>query len=119
MKTEITSLWPVLTLVIGWFLNEISSKRRTNQDQKKAISVAVSDLLEIRHEIIATTESFNTIISSFNIPHKMLPEVFKMLRELDSDSGDFNKRFNQTVTRVAEFDPIMGFKLRSKDIFKN
>jgi hypothetical protein len=106
---------PILTLVLGWFLNSFTSIFEARRENRKALSKAIADLLEIRHRLLAEKVLMEEI-------KKMLPltpvderAIRNLILQFLPQTNDLSKRFDETVTLIASVDPLMGFQLRSKD----
>lgn len=121
---------PIAALVIGWLLSEVSHYLLARRERRKAISGALSDLLEIRHQFIALNVTVNELKKL--IPAELLTadteaqlrvalaeymrQQFPKWQEMSQKLGD---RFDESVTLVASIDPILGYKLRSKDLVQH
>jgi len=112
-----------VSLLVGWFLNAASPYITEQRERRKAISSALSDLLEIRHRFVSIESGFNALINLVPLPpdlHPGLqPQIEALLRtkiaSLMPDSQELSKRYNDSVSLVASSDPLLGFHLRSKD----
>ncbi|MGA2280153.1 MAG: hypothetical protein ABSG80_07620 [Verrucomicrobiota bacterium] len=106
---------PILTLVLGWSLNSFTPIFEARRENRKALSKAIADLLEIRHRLLAEKVVMEQI-------KKMLPltpvderAIRNLILQVLPQANDLSKRFDETVTLIASVDPLLGFQLRSKD----
>ena len=99
-------------------MNEWGQLLRLRREERKVVSRTIADLLEIRYEL----KGFNLVMSEFrerfliSVEDELVAKQF--VDELIPQAEDLLKRYNESVTLVASIDPIMGFRLRSKDQFK-
>lgn len=114
-------------LIIGWGLSTLTHYFLSREERRKAISRALSDLFEIRHQFVG----FERIMAEFKkiIPAEImtadaeiqfraslaqqLPNLFPQWQTM---SQQLSERFNESVTLIAAIDPILGYRLRSKDL---
>ena len=113
---ELKYIIPVGTLIIGWLLNEVSQSLRTRATDRRAIARALSDLLEIRHQTFGLKAAFDEFGKRFNLPNNFQLILLNYFDNILPSADDLRKKYNETVDAVASADPILGFRLRSKDI---
>lgn len=110
--------FPVLSLILGWLLNELGQLFRLRREERKAFGRAIADLLEIRHEL----KSFNVIFGEIKKRLPVSPNdefvARKFLEDFIPQTENLQERYNEAVTLIASIDPLLGFRLRSKDQFK-
>lgn len=129
MNNLLGSEWfkSIATLVLGWLLSEIGHYLLARRERRKAISGALSNLLEIRHHFVSL-EAAVTEIKKL-IPKEVLPanaelqlrvaipqimqQFFPQWQEMAHEASG---RYNESVTLVASIDPLLGYQLRSKDL---
>jgi hypothetical protein len=118
---ESTTILPLLTGLVGWLLNELSHRRREVTSYRRAISCALSDLLEIRHQIFLPTFFLKAIsdkiIKQFKLPQEVCTNLMLYIQDLIPSLDSFDsleKRYNNAVDAVASVDPLLGFRLRWK-----
>ncbi|WP_419832285.1 hypothetical protein [Endozoicomonas atrinae] len=108
-------LIPIATLLLGWFLSEAAKVSQAQRERKQTISLAISDLLEIWHHIRSTHICFYEIQKKLNLNPKDMAQVKLLVSSILPKEEFIHERFNETVTLIAKEDPLLGFKLRSKD----
>lgn len=114
---EFSNILPVLTLILGWLLNEASRYLGIRKEKRESIAQAISDLLEVRHQIVAIRTVVEQLTERFNIPPEVRPMMTEFYRQLIPLPEDLSKRYDNAVTIIASTDPILGFQLRSKNLF--
>lgn len=110
--------FPVLSLILGWLLNELGQLSRLRREERKAFGRAIADLLEIRHELKAFNVVFGEIKKRFAVSPNDEFVAKKLLEDFIPQTENLQERYNEAVTLIASVDPILGFRLRSKDQFK-
>lgn len=129
MQNLLNSEWfkSTAALVIGWLLSEVSHYILDRRERRKAISSALADLLEIRHNFVSLEVAISEIKKL--IPKEVLSadaepqlrifltqHIQQLFPQWQQMSHDASARYNESVTLVASIDPILGYQLRSKDL---
>ena len=108
-------LGPVLALVLGWFLGEGSHLLRLRAERRKAIRVALAELLEVRHRVIGHGFLLEQLQNRLNLSAKILIELrSKLPMPLRIDSG-VSDRLNAAIAEISRFDAFLAYELRGKD----
>ena len=104
---------PIITLLIGWLLNEIAGYFKIRRESKQAISRAIADLLDVHDELSIYRRTLASVQSHLRIP---TTELFPLRQALVQQflSSNISSRYEEAVTIIASNDPLLGFKLRSK-----
>ncbi len=117
--TELTFVISVVTLLVGWLLNEASHRRREISSDKRAISRAIADLLEVRNRTLFLNAYLDEVAKRFKIPNEAQLIMIALLDNLLPNTESLQKRYNDSIDAVASADPVLGFRLRSKDELPN
>src|SRR2546425_56052 len=113
MKFE--QILPIITLLLGWSLNSFTALFQSRRENRRAVSKAIADLLEIRHELLAKPALIGELRKLVLISPADERRIWPLISQLLPRPHDLPERYNNTVTAVASFDPLLGFQLRSKD----
>lgn len=105
-------------VVIGWVLNELGKYGTDRRERRKAISGALSDLLEIRHQFLAMENGFVQINSVIPMPPLVESQLRTMFQQKLGNSERLRAHYNESVELVASIDPILGYQIRSKDMLQ-
>lgn len=107
---------PLLGVVLGAVISGIGVLWKARQERKKAIGVALADLLEIRHRVYGV----ENIIRFMSDQHKMSPDWSPAIREVVDKAMPLDEkiatRFDDAISLLAGVDPILAFSLRSKEV---
>jgi hypothetical protein len=112
-------LKPLLAVLFGWGLNSVSQLLLGLSERREAVSKALSDLLEIRHQLLALDLAMVEIGKIVPLaPH--LEAHFRLVLEqmIIPDPNQLYKRYDESVSLIAAVDPILAFRLRSKDLMR-
>lgn len=114
---DLSNIIPVLALLLGWFLNEVTRHFGIRREKQKAVSQAIADLLEIRHGFVSIRMIVEEIAKRFQLSPEKQPEIKEFFKSIfPHPTANFNERYDSTVTLIASSDPILGFRLRSKNL---
>jgi len=107
----------ILGTIIGWTLNQWSQAITLWRDRRKALGRTLSDLLEIRHLVLAVPSAIKAFATVVFIP----PEAELFMKTFVSGwlipTGDsLAKRYEESVSVMAETSPVLSFRLRSKHL---
>jgi len=112
---ELTTILPLLTGLVGWLLNELSHRRREVASDRRAISRALSDLLEIRHQTFFLKAYLDEIMKQFKLPQQVWTILMPYIQGLIPSTDSLERRYNDAVDAIASANPLLGFRLRSKE----
>lgn len=112
---ETKDLLPIIALMSGWMLSELSSFFRTNGDKKRNLSKALTELLDIHHSLVGEHLIKDVLMKKFNLQAEHMHELQKVLDVINVDIDEVSKRYNQAVDMISEYDPLLAFQLRNKD----
>ena len=113
---EIDIFIPIGTLIIGWILNESSKSIQFRKNNKEAISSAIADLLEIRHEINGTTLLFEEMQRRFLLSEQDMAHLKVLIGSVIPKQEALHQRYDESVTQLAKNNPLLAFELRSKNM---
>jgi hypothetical protein len=105
----------IISIALGWLLSQLSQYSLERRDRRKAISRALSDLLEIRHQFL----SIETAVGEIERLAKLTPEAKAQFYTLVNNALPnwqyMGQRYDESVSLIASIDPLLAFELRSKD----
>jgi len=108
----------LLAVILGFSLNEVSSLIRTRREDRRTISKTLAELLEVRHFLRflpLTVETLKKIVPG-PIPAHDEVMLRHVLWTLIPNTEGMQKRYEDAVTAVSAFLPLLAFDLRSKDM---
>lgn len=110
---------PLIGVVIGAALTGIGSYLRERKEQKRAIARALADLLEVRHHVVGIEVILHELKNRIQIPEDAIPVLRTLLDKLIPVDEDVHKRYDEAVTLLAGIDPLLAFRMRSKNTLPN
>jgi len=108
----------VVTLLIGWFLNELHHWFWSSREAREPFGRALADLLEIRHELKGLRVILAEVKKRVSISGDDERAMRTLLESILPEVEDLRDRFNNAVTSIASVDPVLAFRLRRKDQFR-
>lgn len=106
---------PIVSVILGWILNEVSQRFKRNRNQKQAIAKAISELLEIRDDILVMPKFFERYRKKLGLPVEQWLKVRASIYEFLPKNKNMKTKYDEAIDIISEYDPILGYKLRSKD----
>lgn len=106
---------PLLGVLLGAFITGTGALWRARAERKKAIANALSDLLEVRHHVLAFETVLRVANSKLELPSEIVPMLRILAAKLSPLDPDVHKRYSEAVTVLAGIDPILAFQIRAKD----
>jgi hypothetical protein len=103
------------TLALGWILNELSQRFSARRDDKKAIARALSNLLEIRHELLAIPKVIEFISRDIQLPAEVHAPLKAFISQWIPSDASLRTRYEESINLVAAANPVLAFRLRSQD----
>lgn len=115
MNTNTLNLiMPLLGVLIGSLLTGTGSVIKGRLERKRLIARALSELLEIRHQMIALDRVLTLLASQLQIPAEAMPVVRKLVSSIVPMDTEVHQRYEEIVTLLSGEDPLLGFHLRAR-----
>jgi hypothetical protein len=108
----------VILVVIGFLLAQLKDFFAQRKERKEAVSVLLSDLLEVRHQFVGIELLIDELASLGNLPEHVKSQLRVVLDSLFPNWQELHDRYDKSVTAVARLDPLLSFQLRSKDFVR-
>jgi hypothetical protein len=112
------TILPILTLLIGLFLNEIFNFIRERKERLRVLNIAISDLLEIRDRLIAHRTISKIQYESAGVTFSSQLPIGRIINELVPAIEDNVERYEENLSLIAKNDPVLAYRLRSKYFYK-
>jgi hypothetical protein len=113
---EVGGLFPVLTLLLGWALNEVGSLARLRREDRRAAGPVLTDLLEIRHRLVGLEAAMRRFGKDLQIPAQARLQLQQYIRALVPDPPKFIENYEEAVSNLARVDPVRAFRLRGRSL---
>lgn len=110
---DLKTVFPVVTLLLGWFLKELESRFGAGRNLKRAINRAISELLDIHQMLAQHQNAVQRLRSESRLPLDSEVKVRQALGRLLSGSAHAMDNYNSAIIDVASENPIAGTELRA------
>ena len=107
---------PLAGVAVGWGLNECSQWFIFRRDERKPIGRALTDLLEVRHRLLAIPKAVELMAAKLNLPADAHAPLKLVLGALFPPDEGLAKRYEESVSLVSGMNPLLAFRLRSQDV---
>jgi len=128
-----SAVLPILGLVIGWGLTQLTNYFNSNQSEKNILRETLYFLLELYAQIDATkmpqirAESYTRIMKEKrpeSVPDELYPQMVKYFTDLYT-ANDYpeiidkldklNAKYDDCLTKLSAVAPIIAYQLRGKN----
>lgn len=107
-------IMPLVGVLIGSILAGAGSVIRSRLERKRLIARALSELLEIRHQMIALDRVITLLASQLQIPAEAMPVIRGLISSIAPMDSGVHQRYEEVVTLLSGEDPLLGFHLRAR-----
>jgi hypothetical protein len=105
--------------LIAWVLQETSHYTADRRERRRAISLALTDLWEIEYHFRALNLVLEKLGSLADLPAQVKAQVWVVFEQMFlPNPTELHERYNKSVTTLASLEPVLGFRLRSKDLVR-
>jgi hypothetical protein len=109
-------LLPLAGVAVGWGLNQCGQWLVFRRDERKPIGRALTDLLEVRHRLLAIPKVVELMAAKLTLPANAHAPLQTVLGALFPPNEALAKRYEESVSLGSGMNPILGFRLRSQDV---
>jgi hypothetical protein len=113
---------PVLGVIIGWFLNELSLKFRKNRDDKRQIRSIISQLFELKFRLEQMIPIFEDARENGTDIHILELVLSPILESEQKELKSIIEDLRISVKIISSFDPFIALDLKvilNEDIYFN
>lgn len=108
---------PLIGVVLGSALSGLGVYLKQRGERKRTIAIALADLLEIRHNLVAVDIVLSQMRAHVDVPQDVMPAIRNALESLLLPKDGLDDRYNNAISLLAGIDPVLAFSLRSKNTF--
>ena len=110
----------VLLVAVGFLLAQLNTFFGERRERKKAVSFALANLLEVRHQYVGMEQLITEIgnIVGVNVPEHEKSQMRVIFDSMFPKWEELHSRYDQRVTTLATVLPLLAFQLRSKDFIR-
>ena len=108
----------VALLLVGFLVGQLQDFTAARRERKKALRMALSDLLEVHYQFAAVETITEEVAKLGPLPEHVRAQMAIAMDSLLPNWDELHRRYDQSVTTLAGIDPLLAFKLRSKDFVR-
>jgi hypothetical protein len=112
---EFSIIFPIIALVIGWLLNELSRYFIFRYEMHGAIGKTLLNLLTTRNKMKNIQYYSNYLINTLNLPISN-SEMRMFYRKLFPSNDELYQNMKESITTIASTDPVLALTLRDNII---
>lgn len=109
------AIGPLLGFLAGAATISWTLYLRNRKERKASLGVALADLLELRHRVVAT-ELIVEKLKEASVPDEVLPHFRNLIETMVFPSEDASDRYSKAITLLSTVDPLTAFELRSRNL---
>lgn len=106
---------PLLGVLLGAAITGFAAIWKARVERKKIIARALSDLLEVRHQIVSVEAVIRELRRRVNLPDEAIVALRTLARNVLPLEKELHGRYSEAVSVLAGIDPLLAFEMRSKD----
>jgi hypothetical protein len=108
---QLSIILPIVTLVLGWLLNELSRYFVFNYEMHGAIGKTVLNLLEIRNKLKNIQFYSQYITKTLNLPVEA-PEMRLLYKKIFPSNEELYQNIQQSIISIASSNPVLAYQLK-------
>lgn len=97
----------------GFAAGQVNRLLIARDERRGHLGRALADLLDVRYQILTIAALQKEMASLTGAPFD--PQIYPVAHSSLPDSGEIHARYDSVVSAIAAFDPLLAYKLRSKD----
>lgn len=112
----VTGLLTITGLIVGWFLNELSSWFKLRREDRASIGNTLVVLAEIRFRLSISHVQLAKLKEKTYAPAEVAQQWRQMLDELLPQVDSLNNQYEKAVYHLAGRNPNLAYRLHSKNL---
>lgn len=104
----------LIGVLVGALLTGATAVLRARAEQRRLIAGALSDLLEVRHQIAGVELILAEARKQLQVPAEALPIIRGLFNFIWPIEPELHKRYETAVSLLGSVNPVLAFYLRSK-----
>src|SRR3984885_5869538 len=110
-----SQIWELLGAgTLGGFVAGQVNRLLIARDERRGhLGRALADLLDVRYQVLMIAAIQKEMAGLTDPP--LGPQIYPVLHSFLPDSSEIHARFDSAVSAIAAFDPLLAYRLRSKD----
>jgi len=104
----------LIGVLVGALLTGATAILRARAERRRLIAGALSDLLEVRHQIVGVELMLAEARKRFQVPAEAFPVIRGLIDSIWPIEPELHQRYETAVSLLAGVNPVLAFYLRSK-----
>lgn len=110
------SITTICSVILGAGIAGAGTLWQARIDRKKALAMALADLLETRHRMITFQTMMQELKEQFQVNDEQISVIRSVLNQILPQDPDLHERYSESVRIIAGVDPLLAYRMRSKDM---
>jgi hypothetical protein len=106
---------PLVGVIVGGVITGLGGHLRARKERKRVIGMALAELLEVRHKLIANERVIKELMSFGEVGLGAIPSLRTQFESFFPVDAQLDERYNTAISLLAGIDPVLAFKMRSKN----
>jgi hypothetical protein len=106
---------PLVGVVLGSLISGIGVLWRSRVERKSLIARALSDLLEIRHQVVSVELTLRELKNRVAISEDDAVAFRTHMNTVMPLDENIHQRYDEAITLLSGIDPLLAFSMRSKN----
>lgn len=106
---------PLLGVLVGGMLTGVTAYLKDRKERKRVIALALSDLLEVRHRMVAFEVFLKKISTVAKLSTEHMAQIREMLVSVAPQDPKLDDRYDAAISLLAGIDPVLAFDMRSRN----
>lgn len=110
------SVTTIFSVILGAGIAGAGTLWQARIDRKKALAMALADLLETRHRLITFQTMIEELKKHFQVNDEQISIIRNLMSQILPQDPDLHERYSKSVRIIAGVDPLLAYRMRSKDM---
>lgn len=112
----LTRFGPLIGVVVGWFLHEISDAIRRRREDRRAAGQLLAEVLYLRNMLLAIPMTMRQLRKKMQVREQDEPMLrASTAQAMEGTMAELSERYNRAIDLAAGAYPALAYQLRSKE----
>jgi len=103
------SITTIFSVILGAGIAGAGSLWSARKDRKKALAMALADLLETRHRLVVFQTMIGELKEHFQVDDEQIFIIKNIMTQMFPQDSDLHERYSESVRVIAGVDPILAY----------
>jgi len=110
---KLVTILPLVGVLLGWSLNEISQYFKVRRDQKASLSRVINALIDLRHYIVCRKDSFSAVSEAGRLSREGQDILIDFVSDNRFTSNVISDKIAKSCELLQTFDPLLTHNVES------